>query len=135
MCGGGNLAVKTIDIEKATGPLKDYAAAAQQEVVVVTRKGKPVAAVVPLDDADYESLSLSTNPRFVEIIARSRVRLEKEGGIPADEVRRRLGISKSKNGKRASDRKMARFRAGIAKAERDIVAGRFISVEKLRRKY
>jgi prevent-host-death family protein len=84
--------MKTIDIKKATGQLKDYAKAAEDEVVVVTRKGKPVAAVVALDDADYESLSLSTNSRFVEIIARSRSRMEKEGGIPTDEIRRRLGI-------------------------------------------
>jgi hypothetical protein len=31
--------------------------------------------------------------------------------------------------------RMARFRARLAKAERDIAAGRFIPFEKLRRKY
>ena len=88
--------MKTIDIKKATGQLKDYAEAAGDEVVVVTRRGKPMAAVVALDDTDYESLSLSTNPRFIEVIARSRARLEKGGGISADEVRTRLGIMKSR---------------------------------------
>jgi prevent-host-death family protein len=128
--------MKTIDIKKATGHLKDYVAAAEEEVIVVTRNGKPVAAVVALDDADFESLSLSTNPRFIEIIARSRLRLEKEDGIPGDEVRRRLGISRSKNGKggASSGRKIARLRARIAQAELDIAAGRLVPLEKLRRK-
>jgi PHD/YefM family antitoxin component YafN of YafNO toxin-antitoxin module len=96
--------MKTIDIKKATGQLRDYAEIAEDEVVVVTRKGKPVAAVVALDDADYESLSLSTNSRFVEIIARSRARLEKEGGIPSDEVRRQLGIPRPKRRGRSEAR-------------------------------
>lgn len=33
------------------------------------------------------------------------------------------------------DAMIARFRAKLAKAERDIAAGRFVPVEKLRRKY
>jgi prevent-host-death family protein len=89
--------VKTIDISKATGQLRDYAENARSEVVVVTRRGKPVAAVVGVDELDLESLSLSTNPQFVEIIASARRRLDKEGGIPAAEVRRRLGLSRVKS--------------------------------------
>jgi prevent-host-death family protein len=127
--------MKTIDIKQATGPLKDYVAAAEKEVVVVTRNGKPVGAVVPLNDSNYELLRLSANPRFLEIIARSRVRVEKEGGISSDEVRRRLGIPRSKTAKKESQRKLARFRRRIAQAERDIATGRLVPVEKLRRKY
>ncbi len=88
--------MKTIDIAKATGQLREYAKNARNEVVVVTRRGKPLAAVVGVDEFDYESLSLSTNPKFIEIIARSRGRMEREGGIPAAEVRRRLGLAPAK---------------------------------------
>jgi hypothetical protein len=45
---------------------------------------------------DYESLSLSTNPQFVQIIARSRARLEKEGGVPSAQIRRWLGLAAAK---------------------------------------
>jgi prevent-host-death family protein len=89
--------VKTIDISKTTGQLRDYAENARTEVVVVTRRGKPVAAVVGVDEFDLESLSLSTNPQFVEMIAGARQRLEKEGGIPAAEMRRRLGLPRTKS--------------------------------------
>ena len=93
--------MKTIDIKKATGRLRDYAEKARDEVVVVTRRGKPLAAVVGVEEYDYESLSLSTNPKFIEIIARSRARMEKEGGIPIAEVRKRLGLGPAK-GRRKS---------------------------------
>ena len=89
--------MKTIDISKATGKLRDYAENARSEVVIVTRRGKPVAAVVGVEEFDLESLSLSTNPQFAQIIASARQRLENEGGIPAAEVRRRLGLTRTKS--------------------------------------
>jgi prevent-host-death family protein len=88
--------MKTIDIAKATAALREYAENARNELVVVTRRGKPLAAVVSVDQLDYESLSLSTNPKFAQIIARSRARMEKEGGIPAAQVRRKLGLPPAK---------------------------------------
>lgn len=94
--------MKTIDLAKATAPLRKYAEGAAREVVVVTRGGKPMAAVVPVEDYDLESLSLSTNSRFLEIIAESRRSLEREGGIPIVEVRRRLGLeARSKHTKKS----------------------------------
>lgn len=39
-------------------------------------------------EPDAESLSLSTNPKFLSIIERSRARHKAEGGIPIEDVRR-----------------------------------------------
>jgi hypothetical protein len=50
-----------------------------------------------VEEFDLKSLSLSTNPQFAEPIARSRRRLKKEGGIPASDMRRRLGLSRTKS--------------------------------------
>jgi len=58
--------------------------------IIVTDGGEPVAAVVAIENADLESLSLSTNPEFVEIIERSRARGKREGRISADEMERRF---------------------------------------------
>ncbi len=44
-----------------------------------------------LDDEDPESVSLSMDPQFMEIIQRSRARGEREGGVAADEVERKFG--------------------------------------------
>lgn len=87
--------MKTIEIKHASGSLSDFARQAAKEPIIVMEKGKPVAAVIPLKNADLETASLSTNPRFIELIERSRVRQEKEGGISSLETRRRLGLEKN----------------------------------------
>jgi hypothetical protein len=53
---------------------------------------KPFAAVVPIRNANEDTVALSTNRKFMTIIDRSRARAKKEGGISAKELRRRLGI-------------------------------------------
>jgi hypothetical protein len=48
----------------------------------------------PIRNADEETVTLSTNRKFMKIIERSRARVKKQGGIPAGELRRRLGLTK-----------------------------------------
>ena len=93
--------MKAIDIRNATKPLSEYAKRADDEPLIVTRKGKPVAVLTSADGMDAESIALANNAKFAAIIARSRTRMEKEGGIPIEEVRRRLGIPRRKGLKRA----------------------------------
>ncbi len=81
-----------IELKKASGPLSKYAQQARKSPVIVVKRGKPFAAVVPISNADDETVSLSTNRKFLAIIERSRSRLRKEGGISAKEMRRRLRI-------------------------------------------
>ena len=42
------------------------------KILVLKSKDKPVAAIVSLKNVDIESISLSTNPEFLEIIENSR---------------------------------------------------------------
>jgi prevent-host-death family protein len=81
-----------IELKKASGPLSKYAQQARKSPVIVVKRGKPFAAVVPISNADDETVSLSTNRKFLAIIERSRSRVRKEGGISAKEMRRRLRI-------------------------------------------
>ena len=81
-----------IEFKKASGPLSEYARKARKEPVIVVKNGKPFAAVVPIRNADEETIALSTNRKFIRIIQRSRIRRQKEGGIRSDEMRRRLGL-------------------------------------------
>ena len=83
-----------IELKKASEPLSKYAQKARKDPVIVVKKGKPFAAVVPIRNADEESLALSTNRKFLKIIERSRARIKKEGAISANELRRRLGLGK-----------------------------------------
>ena len=86
--------MKKIDLAKASGPLSEYAEKARKETVIVVKRGKPFAAVVPIRNADDETIALSTSRKFLKIINRSRARLKKEGAISPSEMRRRLGLAK-----------------------------------------
>jgi antitoxin (DNA-binding transcriptional repressor) of toxin-antitoxin stability system len=83
-----------VEFKKASGPLSKYAEKARKDPISVVKHGKPFAAVVPIRNADEETVALSTNRKFLKIIDRSRSRLKKEGGISASELRRRLGLKK-----------------------------------------
>jgi prevent-host-death family protein len=82
--------MKQVSVEGANSPLSEYVKEAKKEDLIVTRKGKPVAALVSITRADLESLKVSSNPRFQAIIERSRKREQAEGGISEEEIRRRL---------------------------------------------
>jgi hypothetical protein len=43
-----------------------------------------------LEDTDLETVALSTDPEFLEIIQSSRARHAQEGGLSSAEMRRRL---------------------------------------------
>ena len=55
--------------------------------VIVLKRGKPFAAVVPIRNADEGTVALSTSQKFLRILDRSRVQVKKEGGISAKELR------------------------------------------------
>jgi hypothetical protein len=83
--------MRIIELEEATKTLGESAREAATEPLVVIQGGKPVAVLLPLENADLESVSLSTNSRFLQLIERSRSRLAVEGGLSSEEVRRQLG--------------------------------------------
>ena len=86
--------MKSVEMKQATAALADYARQVEKEPVIVTEHGRPVAALMPIKNADRETVSLSTNPQFLALIERSRRRHETEGGISSEEMRRRLGVGR-----------------------------------------
>ncbi len=86
--------MKVVEITKATASLARYAREVAAEPVVVTARGRPVAALVSIGDEDLESTSLARNPQFLAILERSWRRLRAEGGLSTAQMRRRLGMKK-----------------------------------------
>ena len=82
--------MKIIDKVDATATLAEYAADIDSGPVIVTSHGQPVAALVAIENADMETVTLSTNPQFIDLIERSRARVRAEGGISSEEMRRRI---------------------------------------------
>ena len=84
--------MKKLEVSQATDPLEQYVRDLNEEPMMLTMDGKPVAALVPIDNADLETVTLSTNPKFLALIERSRTRQRTEGGVTSMEIRRRLGV-------------------------------------------
>ncbi|MCO6458485.1 MAG: hypothetical protein J5I93_24535 [Pirellulaceae bacterium] len=85
--------MKIVEKSEATGTLAEYASNIQNGAVIVTDHGSPVAALVPIQNADVETVTLSTNEQFINLIERSRSRAQTEGGISSQELRKRLKAS------------------------------------------
>jgi antitoxin (DNA-binding transcriptional repressor) of toxin-antitoxin stability system len=84
--------MKTLEISKARRSLVSYSRKARKGPMVVTADGKPIAALVGIQNADMETVTLSNNPRFLALIERSRQRLRSERGISGEQMRRRLNL-------------------------------------------
>ena len=93
--------MKTIDIAEATAPLAEYARANRRQTLVVMRRGRPIAVLMPISTlADIESFQVSSSPRFQELIAESR-RVNPPGtGLSTEQVRRALAPRHSRRVRR-----------------------------------
>ncbi len=85
--------MKVVEKTDATDTLAQYAANIESGPIIVTSQGRPIAALVPIENADLETVSLGTNRSFLELIERSRARVKAEGGVSSEEIRRRFGAT------------------------------------------
>ena len=76
---------------------------AQSERIVISRRGRPCAVLVGIEDYDAEDLRLASSEEFWRMI---RLRRARGASFPLAEVESRLGITSGKPaGKRAATRK------------------------------
>ncbi len=90
--------MKTIDLNDATEPLAEYVKRMEGEPITIMHKGVALAILAPAGNDDYESVQMSTNPKFIALLERSRQSLREEGGIPAEEVRKMFADDKDDSG-------------------------------------
>jgi len=64
--------MKTMTVFEARNHFSRMLEVAKDDIVIVTRNGKPVATVQAIDDDDIEDLLLERSDRFWEMIARAR---------------------------------------------------------------
>ena len=78
--------MKTVTIRDLQKKLKESVDAAQSDRVVITRQGKPVAVLVGVEGADWETVVLETNAAFWRLIEKRR----KQPIVSLTEMRKRL---------------------------------------------
>jgi antitoxin (DNA-binding transcriptional repressor) of toxin-antitoxin stability system len=84
------MTTRTLELTEATQSLAEYAQQVDDGVIIVTRNGQPIAAVVALPNTDAETVALSQSPQFLAIIERSRARQAQEGGLSSADMRQRF---------------------------------------------
>jgi hypothetical protein len=83
--------MRSLDINEPAPPLGELARSLGDEALVLTDGGRPLAVLLPVEGADMETIALSLSARFQAILERSARRQHEEGGIPAEEMRTRVG--------------------------------------------
>jgi len=92
--------MKTMTVFEARSNFSRTLDAARDDVVVVTRNGKPVAAIQAIGDDDLEDLLLERSERFWEMIERAR----KGKAVSLGDARRRLGLRQKARKRRVAKR-------------------------------
>jgi hypothetical protein len=82
--------MKTLAIETATQPLLTYMQGMDDEMLILTSNDKPTYVVIAIKNVDKESLALSTNLEFRQIIERSRKELRRGGKLSLDEMKQEV---------------------------------------------
>jgi antitoxin (DNA-binding transcriptional repressor) of toxin-antitoxin stability system len=84
--------MRIIDVTQAHDSLGQSVRQLAGEPLVVTEDGVPIAALVPIDELDLESLALGRNPRFMAILEEARAQCRQGLGLTSEAVRRELGL-------------------------------------------
>ena len=75
-------------------------------------RGSALTGLMGIRDADLETVRLSSDPRFIALIERSRALYKPGSGIPLEEIRRKYGLAPK------AGRKPARKRARKPRSSR-----------------
>ena len=86
--------MKTIDISKASKSLAEYAEDLSDDVIIVTSRRKPVAALVSLREFDKEDTALQANPRFLAILEKSREQIRAGRVLTHAQIKEEFGITR-----------------------------------------
>ena len=88
--------MKRIEVSEAIGELADYVRRLDDEEPVAITDGDQVLAVlIATPNSDWESVSLSLNPKFQAMIERSCRSHDREGGISLEEIMQEFGLTQA----------------------------------------
>ncbi len=82
--------MRTVELTEASAHLAEYARSAEQEPLILMSENKPIAALVSLQNVDDESLALSTNPEFLQIVQAARGEVSRGEVISLEDMKREL---------------------------------------------
>ena len=98
--------MKRVAIEHSRVTLQQASRLAKKGLVVLTEKGRPVAALVDVeDDFALEALALSRNKSFMAYLDACAAHASGSGAASIEEVRREFGLLKGEGARGAGSRR------------------------------
>ncbi len=95
--------MKIAPLYEVKNKLSEFVKETESGPVVITKNGKPCAALVHLaEDEDMESFMLSHNPRFLELLDRAAEKTRQKGGTLLSALVKELPASRGRKRKKAS---------------------------------
>ena len=98
--------MKTMTVFEARNHFARTLEAAKEDVIIVTRNGRPVAAIQGIDDNDVEDLLLERSERFWAMISRAR----RGRPIAIEALRKQLIGQRAPRGRKTAARARPRAR-------------------------
>ena len=84
--------MKIVSLSEVKARFSYYVDACAESPVIVTRNGKPVAALTAIaDEADLDSIFLAHNPRFRKMLEDADQRISKTGVIAHEDFWQQVG--------------------------------------------
>lgn len=62
----------------------------KREDAVITKRGKPVATLVPIDEDTIEEFVIAHNPQLLRQFSRAYEEYRKKGGVDLDTIKRKM---------------------------------------------
>ena len=94
--------MKTIEVSQASKTLAEYAEELSEDIIVVTSRKKPIAALVSLKSLDAESVALSSNAQFLAILKRSYDEIQAGRVVAHSQIKKEFVNSKPKTDRKQS---------------------------------
>jgi hypothetical protein len=84
--------LKILPLEETALTLSELEELMKDGPVILTRNGQPWLMIEDVSGSDQESISLSSNPRFMALIEASRRSHREKKGIGLNDLRREIGL-------------------------------------------
>jgi hypothetical protein len=109
--------MKTASVAELKGRLDAYLKEIEEGPLLVTRKGKAFAVLLPVtDEGEVERLVLAHSPKFQAMLEKSNRQIEVMGGIPHEQFWREVAAESRRRGGGAS-----RSKATLGRSKRRAV--------------